>query len=413
MSLAKALSNLGPRIADTGKLIGGLMYTDELKTKDRLFAALTKREDRIYNEGRDNLKAAQGGYKEVWKKSHSSWKVLADQYYKYKDSTGVPGEEGAYMDSEMIKSMKAEMDQLWDIQESSKEQYLRSVGINYKRAEQPDVDVIGDDAKKIGTPAFDTMEQVLSAKFDGKDDVLASYEELIKDNKDLGIQGLIDEINLYRYSNYEATERAKGIENLDPEFIKEQSYMNAELEAQVRERLRVRLLELSEDARIRIDQGRFSEAANPQSLYQPQLTAMRDERAKVAEQNALLQQSGINADVRDMYVPDPYTQGYGDDEEYIRGAEARAQARTQNVTAQQPQGMISATEQGIATTQASQRGPEEAYSDAKEIISTLLQQFPAQLAQQHFIEMVGELELNQIEMQAFQQAFQEMFGMSL
>lgn len=409
MSLDKALSNLGPRIADTGKLIGGLMYTDELKTKDRLFAALTKREDRIYNEGRDNLKAAQGGYKEVWKKSHSSWKVLADQYYKYKDSTGVEGELGAYQDSEMIKSMKAEMDQLWDIQESSKEQYLRSVGINYKRAEQPDVDML-----TTSSGSGSTIDQLTDALLDNTpDEILRDAFSRSQENKDLDISGFVEDLQDLLKQDYERSQRALGVENLDPEYIKEQSQLSPELLAKARQLIRNKLIERGEAATTEHVGKTFSGARSPVTPLEGSVENIQDIGPYYGMGDPESGWGGYPGSDKRAHMGMGATGYLEDADKAVRDAEAGAQARAQNVTAQQPKGMISAAEQGIATTQASQRGPQEAYSDAKEIISTLLQQFPAQLAQQHFIEMVGELELNQIEMQAFQQAFQEMFGMSL
>ena len=67
--------------------------------------------------------------------------------------------------------------------------------------------------------------------------------------------------------------------------------------------------------------------------------------------------------------------------------------------------MISAMERG------GERSPEEAYQDATEIITALLQQFPTgDFAQKTFTQILGEIELSEIERLAFQQAFQDLFG---
>ena len=426
----KALTGLGEDVKASGRLIGGLLYQQEQTAADRLYAAEEKRKDRLYSEkllgekieretAAATLKGAQGAYGKVYDNAYDSWTILAKQYWRPKGkeaSDGVPLDSIGEYDKQHRKDMFREMERLWGISQDAKEQYMGSLGIKFIREKMPDVDEMAEEEAKFGI----SMDNAIDSAIEGTSDTqLDAMFEKIHSGEKVDFEGYRAIINGYRADAFKAQEAKKENFDLAPAYVKKESDMSDELWQQVKKTLRVKLKTLSKDARKRIRMGEFNAAANPRELPDAYELDKREWEGHGLRQadpgkgdissggekySSMTPRAEMMARSRDRWLHDT---------QFVSEAEKRARERAENKgarerTAKEPSrvgGMISAMERG------GERSTEEAYQDATEIITALLQQFPTgDFAQKTFTQILGEIELSEIERLAFQQAFQDLFG---
>jgi len=430
LNWAKAFTGLGEDVKASGRLIGGLLYQQEQTAADRLYAADEKRKDRLYSEkllgekiGRETsaatLKGAQGALGKVYENARDNWKVLSKQYYKHNtdtstDTSGLPVAGG--LSQEQLADMKEEMERLWEISQDAKEQYLRAHSIKFIREKMPDVDEIAEEEAKFGI----SMDNAIDSAIEGTSDTqLDAMLEKLHSGEEVDFEGYRATINGYRADAFKAQEAKKENFDLAPAYVKEQSHMSDELWQQTKKTLRVKLKALSKDARKRIRMGEFNAAANPRELpdaYELDKMEWEGHGLRQADPgkgdissggekySSMTPRGEMMARSRDRWLHDT---------QFVSEAEKRARERAENKGARESaakaprgvSGMISAMERG------GERSTEEAYQDATEIITALLQQFPTgDFAQKTFTQILGEIELSETERLAFQQAFQDLFG---
>jgi len=163
--------------------------------------------------------------------------------------------------------------------------------------------------------------------------------------------------------------------------------MKGEVLAAFKKKTRAELKSLAKKADIEFDAGRFREEANPQSVRNLQVEAMLGNRAATEAQNKALE--GTGATVQDMTIPDPYTQGWGQDENFVKEAEARAVERGEK------RGLIS------------EDSYSRAYTEAQQALTQLMVQ-TGEVSQEQFMSLIQQRGVKGIELQAYQKAFRDM-----
>ena len=344
--------------------IGGLMFQDAQKREAQGYELALQKEKWRRSGETSALENAMKGYKANWESYTKTFNKLNEIYWRAKSGQASEGYDIATTD---LTELNDERLKYWDLSQHSKQKFLEYSGITYEPEPMP----------SRGSGGMTTKQEEVTTQ------IVDAVGANMPDNQ----------LRIYHGQNNKVTTETPAL-TIDAlleqaEDMRTQAGLPPMTDAEkktFRKEMRAKLKILGKEATVRYDTDRFRVAANPQSVRNPQVEAMLKEQADIEVQNQALQGTGVN--VQDMYIPDPYTQGWGEDQDFVKKAEEKATQR--------------AKERGLISEDAYTRS----YLEAQKAMTQILQE-RGQITREDFMNLVKAKEIKGIELQAYQRAYSD------